>query len=296
MNLELKEKYKTIKNALIIEPNEKLLEEYKKLLDQLDSEESKKYLEEYNNYSFMTLTLEEEEERLSNLIKLITERKNSQENFKEDYKYITNTELESLTEIKNQDKLTDFNTRLSNLRLCLNTKQELIEIRDKRKELTSTSPNNKTAKQLAKLDKKENNLIDRLLDEPILMLLYEFCIIDTFEKDNLNLEELVNNLINSSEIKREKKELVVEELPKDQPQETPNEEAKEKDYKSEIIPEDMPILTQIGTVKPVNIMKKLEETQEELNSVNLPSMGLLNNDNKVKLDSNEFIKNSEKTS
>lgn len=296
MNLELKEKYKTIKNALIIEPNEKLLEEYKKLLDQLDSEESKKYLEEYNNYSFMTLTLEEEEERLSNLIKLITERKNSQENFKEDYKYITNTELESLTEIKNQDKLTDFNTRLSNLRLCLNTKQELIEIRDKRKELTSTSPNNKTAKQLAKLDKKENNLIDRLLDEPILMLLYEFCIIDTFEKDNLNLEELVNNLINSSEIKREKKELVVEEIKEDQPQETPNEEAKEKDYKSEIIPEDMPILTQIGTVKPVNIMKKLEETQEELNSVNLPSMGLLNNDNKVKLDSNEFIKNSEKTS
>ena len=61
-----------------------------------------------------------------------------------------------------------------------------------------------------------------------------------------------------------------------------------------MIPEGMPILSQIGTVKPVSMMEKLEKAQEEEKDLTIPSMGMLENNNTVNIDSNEFLNKEDK--
>lgn len=295
MNLDLKEKYKTIKNALIIEKNEKLLEEFKNTILALDSNNQKEYLEEYKKYSYMALTLEEEQQRLTNIIKTITQIQNTQYEYKDDYKYITGEDLTILSEIQNLDKLEEYNIRLSLITECLNRKQELLTLQTKKQRL---DPNNKKDKNnLTKIDKKEKNIIEKLKKENILMLLYEFCLIESFEETKINDEELINNLISSQIIKKEPPETITESINIEEPPQVVVETSQfneEQSYKKDMIPEDMPILSQLGSVKPVTKMEKLVETQQQLEKVTIPSMGVLDNKSEIKLDSNEFKKNNEK--
>ena len=48
-----KEKYETIKNALIATRDEKLLEEFKNLMEELDNYENKIYCDNYQKYDYI---------------------------------------------------------------------------------------------------------------------------------------------------------------------------------------------------------------------------------------------------
>ena len=83
------DKYNTLKNALIIERNDKLLKEFEKLIIEMDREDNDEYLQEYEKYNNMALTVEKEEEKLNNIIDLINKRVNKQKQYRDDYSYIT---------------------------------------------------------------------------------------------------------------------------------------------------------------------------------------------------------------
>ena len=61
-----------------------------------------------------------------------------------------------------------------------------------------------------------------------------------------------------------------------------------------MIPIDMLKIDKIGTVKPVSMMEKLENAQEEEGDLTIPSMGVLEENNGIDIDSNDFLKNSTK--
>jgi hypothetical protein len=328
-----REKYDTLKNALIIEKNDKLLEEFKKLMKAMDKEENDIYSKEYNKYDYMSLTIEEEEEKVSNIVNLIKKREKEHNEYEDDYSYITGEAPDFLTQVLYIDKLKELEIRLNTINEYLAIKDRIvnlsINIKDYKKELESNKDNRRLQTKLNKSTKKVNDLLNSLKKENILILLYEFCIIDTFDKHKVDNGGMLKNILSSKvkkkenqvkELKNEENKIKEEPLKKEEivtPKEdkvveiekkdvsTKDEERvievepvviednttnnEEDDYFKRMIPEGMPILEQIGTVKPVSMLEKLEKAQEE-EDLTIPSMGILNHQDNVEIDSNDYLR------
>lgn len=335
-----KDKYDTLKNALIIEKDEKLLEEFKKLMIDMDKEQNNLYEKNYKKYDYMSLTIEEEEDRISNIISLIKERQLEHNLYEDDYNYITGDVPDFLSQILYIEELKEFEQKLDTIKDYLAIKERIvnlsININDYKKELSINSNNRRLNTKLNKSTRKVNDLLKQLKKENILILLYEFCIIDTFDKNKIDNGILLRNIL-SSDIKKKKKQVQeyekeesntiddnkaeieeklsnVEEKNEDEADSNVKEEVSEdKDSniesndledvsddsstieESNIISSEIPILEHIGTVKPVSMMEKLEKAQKEEDNLTIPSMGILDTDESVKIDSNDFVKNTTKS-
>jgi hypothetical protein len=319
---------------LIIEKNDKLLEEFKKLMKSMDKEENDIYSKEYNKYDYMSLTIEEEEEKVSNIVNLIKKREKEHNEYEDDYSYITGEAPDFLTQVLYIDKLKELESRLNTIKDYLSIKDRIVNlsmnIKEYKKELESNKDNRRLQTKLNKSTKKVNDLLNSLKKENILILLYEFCIIDTFDKHKVDNGGMLKNILSSKVKKKENqvKELKKEEnLIKEEPlkkeeevkeeisqeevltkeEEIPEEEEKvievepvviednttndtEEDYMKKMIPDGMIVLDQIGTVKPVSMMERLEEAQEEEGDLAIPSMGVLDNQESIEIDSNDYLK------
>lgn len=343
MNLE---KYNTLKNALIVDANDKLLVEFKKLMIALDKEQNESYSNAYQKYDYMSLTVEEEEEKIANIIDLIKKREQEHNEFEDDYSYITGIAPDFLSQVLYIDRLKELEQRLSTIREYLVIKERIVNlsvnIKDYKRQLAISSDNRRLQTKLNKSTKKVNDLLNSLKKENILILLYEFCIIDTFDKSKVNNGEMLKNILSS---KVKKKEEQVKELQKEENKikeerlekvdglkrealKSSNEEERivnkedvqeksievndkesvkvdvyvndsssndDDDYIRRMIPEGMPILEQIGTVRPVSMMERLEKAQEEEKDLTIPSMGMLDNQDSVEIDSNDYLKNTQKS-
>lgn len=350
------ERYNTLKNALIVEKNDKILDEFKKLMMSLDKEQADAYSLEYSKYDYMSLTLEEEEERVSNIVDLIKKRESNHNEFEDDYSYITGETPDFLSQVLYIDKLKDLEQRLNTIKDYLAIKERIVNlsvnIKEYKKEMASNPDNRRLQTKLNKSTKKINDLLNSLKKENILIMLYEFCIIDTFDKDKVNNGEMLKNILSTKvkkkeeqvlelkkeekkEIKDNKKAVVKEkvndkqdsltnksksinkELVNNNEQQESNSnyvisdisvndnisndnikiiDKSDNDYMKDMIPEGMPMLSQIGTVKPVTMMEKLEKAQKEEGNLTIPSMGMLDNQDVVEIDSNEYLKNDKKSS
>lgn len=334
------ERYNTLKNALIIEKNDKLLGDFKKLMMALDKEQNESYSNNYSKYDYMSLTIEEEEEKVSNIVNLIKQRQKEHNEFEDDYNYITGNAPDFLTQVLNIDRLKDLEQRLVTIKDYLVIKDRIVNlslnIKEYKKELAKNGDNRRLQTKLNKSTKKVNDLLNSLKKENILILLYEFCIIDTFDKDKVDNGEMLKNILSSKIKKKEKqvKELQQEEnkrkeekvhevvtngLEKEEDnvsinnigevKEIENNVSKveviikkdsninqfeEEDYYKRMIPEGMPRLEQIGTVRPVTMLEKLEKAQEEEKNLVIPAMGVLDNQEVVEIDSNDYVKNNKK--
>ena len=394
------DKYNTLKNALIIERNDKLLKEFEKLIIEMDREDNDEYLQEYEKYDNMTLTVEKEEEKLNNIIDLINKRVNKQKQYRDDYSYITGEDAYFLIDIMDYEKLPDLEKRLDIVKHYLSIKDRIVNlslnIKEYNKELKDNPDNRRINTKLNKSSKKINGLLNSLKKEEILELLYEFCIVDSYHVEDVDNNIMLKNILSTNTKKREKKvkiykkeenvdeikdisisdknkvedkkdieiknkkdgnninisdasifiipgdkleisdsedvpkkdieeyvgyneekeednnnDIVVIEENKDEETENKEEETEEKaceeekqddvepenieeDYVKQMIPIDMLKIDKIGTVRPVSMMEKLENAQEEEGDLTIPSMGVLDNNNDVTIDSNDFLKNSTK--
>ena len=205
----LEKKYKILRTSIMlgnIKNREDMLRTYEETARDVDRLRTSIYEELLAGKMYTTTTLEDEANRLRDLIDFIQNRINERNNFVDDYIKITSNFLEDLPRINEEDALDDYRLRLSNIEEYLNNSREIEELNSKLKNLRDELEEkyeNKASNELIN-SKLEDELIDEFnkivaRDEYYSNLNYmdidsELVKIDSNLKDKL---EVMNTFISS---------------------------------------------------------------------------------------------------
>lgn len=288
----LEKEYNEIRDKYVKEKSTNLKEDLKNKLIEFDYIFNKNYENELDSKFPMTTTLDKEEIRLKGLIDYVMLNSSKQKDLLSNYKKVTGEVLE-LSYLKYSDNLKDFKERLDNV-------TKIVDI-------ISDITNEKS-------DSKKKVLGNKLLKKEYMNLLYEFCLIDSLDIKEIDINKLLNKDSFSDkkevkEVKEEKKEIKLKDLFKEE-KKVKKEEIKEE-VKREIKKEDknineevndddnkilssMPIIEKIGSVVPVNVFTSIEETEEKLPDVVLPTNGLKDDKNDIFIDTKDMFDEDEK--
>lgn len=281
----LQKEYNEIKDKYIKNHSPNLKEDLKNKLIELDYAFNKNYELELDTKFPMTTTLEKEESRLENLINFVELKSKEQKDLVSSYKKATDEVIE-LSYLKYSDNIKEYRERLNNVVKIL----ALIEE--------------------AKNEKNESKIKvikNKLLKKEYLNLLYEFCLIDSLDVSDIDLNKVLDKqkLIEKDsleEIKETKKEPRLKDLFKEEPKTTeikieePKkevEEVKEETQEEENkILTSMPLIDKIGSVVPVNVFESLEKAEEKLPDVVLPTNGLKDDQNDIFIDTKDMFEDN----
>lgn len=249
--------------------------ELKIKLIELDKEFSKEYEHELDILFPMTTTLNKEEIRLENLISFVEKNSKIQKDYINDYKKITGEVIE-LSYLKYSDNIKEFKIRLNNVRKILDIINEIKEL------YISDSKKNEF---------KIKSISNKLLKKEYLNLLYEFCLIDKIDIENIDINKLINN---EEEIVKDDKNynLIKEEIKEPIKEEVIPEEKEEEEHEEKILT-TMPKIDKIGSVVPVNVFESIDKAEEKLPDVVLPTNGLKDNENDIFLDTKDMFDTEE---
>lgn len=251
----LYKEYIELKDKISNDKSLNLKEEFKNKLIELDYAINAKYELELENNFPMTTTLEKEEERLEKLISFVESKKEEQKKLISDYKEMTGDAIE-LSYLKYSDNLKVYKDRLNNVKKILVIIDEIENI--------LKSPDNKNELRLKVVK-------NRLMKKELLNLLYEFCLIDDLDVNEINIKKLVKtNLINevtSLKDKEKDKELVKSiVLPKKKEKEEIKNPVKKAELKKVKVKPSQDKITKIKTEKAEKIKvvpKKVDELKKE---------------------------------
>ena len=283
----LQKEYNEIKDKYMKNHSPNLKEDLKNKLIELDYAFNKNYELELDTKFPMTTTLEKEETRLENLINYVELKSKEQKDLMSSYKKATDEVIE-LSYLKYSDNLKEYRERLNNVVKIL----ALIEEAKKEK--------NETKIKVIK---------NKLLKKEYLNLLYEFCLIDSLEVNDIDLSKVLqkkdtiekDSLV---EVKENKKEPRLKDLFKEEPKATelkvvehieePKIEEVKEDNKEEEnkILTSMPLIDKIGSVVPVNVFESLEKAEEKLPDVVLPTNGLKDDQNDIFIDTKDMFEDT----
>ena len=278
--------YCKIKHNYLENRSINLKEDLKNKLIELDYEITKEYEEKLNTDFPMTTTLEKEEKRLESLIEFIKGKIDRKKELINDYKKITGQTIE-LSYLKNSERLQEYKTRLELVKKFLNIKKDITKLLNNPKEF-----NNQKIKVLK----------NKLLKTEMLNLLYEFCLIDSLDAKDIEIEKLVQNkdkIIKKEEINEENKQPVINNIEKNVEIRKPKPTEENKPLSQPVIKQEnnnnniltsMPKLDKLGTVNPVNVFESIKKTEEKLPDVVIPSNGLTNENTEIFLDTKDYFK------
>lgn len=283
-----------IKSDYLKERSLNLKEDLKNKLIELDYQIAKDYEEKLNTEFSMTTTLEKEEKRLEKLIKFIKEKQDNQKVLANDYKKITGESIE-LSHLKNSENINAYKTRLDLVKKFLSIKMDITKLLNNPKESNDT---------------KIKVLKNKLLKKEMLNLLYEFCLIDSLDIKDIEIEKLIdkkeetipeNNkkiIDKQPEVKKEdKKEKIIEEI-KQEIEQIKEEDVLAPSKKEEKIVEEqeenkiltsMPKIDKLGTVSPVNVFESIKKAEEKLPDIVIPSNGLTDENTEIFIDTKNYF-------
>ena len=160
----LEKKFKILRTSILlgnVSNREEVLSKYEKSAREVDSIKRNVYEELLAGKVYTTTTLEEEQDRLKNLITFIENRVKERNDFIDDYLKVTTNFLDDLPKVSLEEELPEYRIRLDNINEYLNNCQEIE---------TTTKELKKYRDELEeKYENKANNEIinDRLEDELI---------------------------------------------------------------------------------------------------------------------------------
>jgi len=290
----LYEEYNKLKDKALKNKSLNLLEDYKNKLIELDYAINLDYESHLETDFPMTTTLDKEEERLEKLISYIEDTSREQKNLISDYKKVTGEVME-LSYLKYTDNLKPYKERLSNVRKILSIIEDI---------------------KSNKSESKVKVLKNKLLKKDLLSLLYEFCLIDSLDTEEIDVSKLIKNNDLNEEITSVKEESEIVEIFEEEV--TNNTSIKNDDVVEESIQnskinhelienvefpkeEDkgnilttMPIVDKIGSVVPVNVFESLQKAEEKLPDVVLPSNGLKDDENDIFVETKDLFEPEKK--
>ena len=127
----LLKKFKILRTGILlgnVRNREETLQDYEDAAREVDKIHTRTYEELLGSKFYTTLTLEEEKERLSELISFVEKRVEERNDFLDDYIKITSTFLDGLDNISFANELTEYKYRYDNICEYLNNCEEIKKI------------------------------------------------------------------------------------------------------------------------------------------------------------------------
>ena len=199
----LEKKFKILRTSIMlgnVKNSDEMLASFEESAREIDQIKCNLYEELLASRMYTTTSLEEERDRLSELIDFIEKRVNERNDFIDDYIKVTSNFLDGLPSISNEDKLPQYKNRLSTINEYLSNCEEIDKLnnrlKDKRQELEEKYEN-KASNELIN-DKLENELIE------------EFNKVTSKDEyySNLNYTDIDNELVKIDSNLEDKKEVM----------------------------------------------------------------------------------------
>lgn len=199
----LEKKFKILRMSIMLgnaRNREETLNEYEETAREISKYQKSLYEEILSSKMYTTTTLEEEAERLTDLINFIEDRVKKRNEFIDDYLKITNNFLDGIDKVSEEDNLLEYRTRLDNITRYLDNKNEIVEINktleEKRKELEEKYEN-----------KANSEIINSKLEEELIDEFNKIITNDEYYK-NLNYLDIDNELNEINSVIDDKKEVM----------------------------------------------------------------------------------------
>lgn len=199
----LEKKFKILRMSILLgnsRNREETIKEYEETAREIDKYKKSLYEEILSSKMYMTTTLEEERDRLKDLITFIEKRIDERNEFIDDYLKITNNFLDNIDRVEEEDNLSIYRKRLDNIELYLNNAREINNLKNEldndRKELEEKYESKANSEVI------NSKLEDELVDE------YNKIITDNDYYKNLNYVEIDSELSNINASLSEKKDVM----------------------------------------------------------------------------------------
>ncbi len=160
----LEKKFKILRMSIMLgnsRNREETLREYEETARDIDKYKKSLYEEILSSKMYTTTTLEEERDRLKDLITFIEKRIDERNEFIDDYLKITNNFLDNIDRVQEEDNLSEYRDRLDNIQEYLSNVSEIESIKknldEKRHELEEKYEN-----------KANNEVINSKLEEELI--------------------------------------------------------------------------------------------------------------------------------
>lgn len=199
----LEKKFKILRTSIMlgnIKNREEMLHTYEETARDVDNIRQAVYEELLAGKEYTTMTLEEEEERLKDLISFIEKRINDRNEFVDDYIKITNNFLDNLPKIPKEEELDDYRIRLANIEEYLNNSKEIEELNIKLKNLRDRLEEKYESKA-------SNEIINSKLEDELIDEFNKYITRDEYYS-SLNYMDIDTELIKIESILKDKQEVM----------------------------------------------------------------------------------------
>lgn len=281
-NREIIKSYEQLCSTLRVNSSEEMKQQFLILFKELEIQLNKSFDENMEILSYTSKSLREEMRRIDNILSLIKSRKEFRNNMINDHrKYIGYDPLD-LKEIKVFDEIENYKAYKNNLKIAFEIITGLIKSDRKLKALRSQIGRNpKNANYLQKeidriIELRTNQIEDLKTKTEVMDDLYNYGLTAPFNEENAYINYLLIKLNSKNKIKidlsRDNKRVIVSRT------------KKEEKPKKDTIPES----ASLGSVKPNNMVNKLNGAPKRKKDINIPTNGLTHDDEIIKIDVKEI--------
>ena len=281
-NKEIIKSYEQICGVLKQNNSEENKQQYLILFKELEIQLNKSFNGKLEQLSYTAKNMREEIRRIDVILSLIKNRQEFRTRMIKDHrKYIGYDPLE-LDEIEIFDQVGDYESYKNNLVKANQIIVNLIRSGKKLKSLKSQLERNpKNADylnvEISNLQKIRTEQIEELKkDADVLEDLYNYCLTAPFNEENAYIEYILIKLNPKSELKIN--------LGMDNKRAIKNRKSQETIE----VKKEMPELKSIGSVRPNNIFMRLEKASKEITDINIPTNGLIEQEESIKVNVNEL--------
>ena len=199
----LDKKFKILRTSIMLgnlRNRDETLSEYEETAREIDKYKTDIYEEQLAAKMYTTVTLEEEEERLKELITFVENRIKERNDFVDDYIKITSNFLDGLDKVSFENELINYKNRYDNIEEYLNNCEEIKELNLKLKKLRDELEE--------KYENKANNeLINSKLEEELIDEFNKFIARNNYYSE-LNYTDIDLELVKLEESLLEKKNVL----------------------------------------------------------------------------------------
>ena len=281
-NKEIIRSYEQICGTLKQKNTEDVKQQYLILFKELEIQLNKSFDEKIEQLSYTAKNLREEIKRVDVILSLIKNRREFRNRMISDHRKFLGYDPLELNEIDLFNQVEDFEAYKNNL---IKANQIIINlIRSGKKLKTYKSQLERNPKnasylndEIAKLQRTRLAQVEELKSSgDVLEDLYNYCLTAPFNEENAYIEYILIKINPKSELKINLSMCNKRTI------------KSHKDNSSKQVCDSMPKLGKIGSVKPNNILTKLEEAVKENKDINLPTNGLIVQESDIKIKVSEL--------
>ncbi len=270
--------YEQICQSLKTDKSEENKQKFMMLFKELDIQLNKDFDEKMENLSKTAPNLREEIKRVESILSLIQNRKELRNSMIDDFNAFLGYLPQDLEEVSSLEDEKDYVAYKTNLIVANEIVLDLIKSGKKvstlKNSLTKKRGKNKEKLQteIESLQKERSEKLEALkTNEKVLADLYDYCLTAPFNEENAYIEYIMIKINPKGELK-----INLNNVPKRQVK-------KVEKTEENVILEEMPIVPSLGSVKPNNILKYMEDAVIEFEDIKVPTGGLVDNEEKIKI-------------